>query len=84
LCNIIYVKTVLQDFDLNLKVFSSLKWVVGTLFLTPVARREIGVANHSPFVRFFLIKSEIQMKNALLSRAVDEVDRKPINNCWVK
>ena len=75
----LYVKTIFQDFDLELKAFSSLKWVVGTLFLTPVAVRKIGVANYSPFVGFFLIKSKVQMKNALLGGAVDEVDRKPNN-----
>jgi hypothetical protein len=56
-----------------------LKRVVGTLFLTPGAIREIGVANHSPYKGFFLIKSEVQMEDALLGRAVDEVDGKPVN-----
>lgn len=75
----LYVKTILQDFDLDLEALSSLKRVVGTLFLTPCAIREIGVANHSPYIGFFLIKSEVQMEDALLSRAVDEVDGKPVN-----
>ena len=75
----LYVKTIFQDFDLELKAFSSLKWVVGTLFRTPVAGRKIGVTNYSPFVGFFLIKSKVQMKNALRGGAVDEVDRKPNN-----
>jgi hypothetical protein len=75
----LYVKTILQDFDLDLEALSSLKRVVGTLFLTPGAIREIGVANHSPYKGFFLIKSEVQMEDALLGRAVDEVDGKPVN-----
>jgi hypothetical protein len=56
-----------------------LKRVVGTLFLTPMTVWVIGVANHSPNIGFFLIKSEVQMEDALLSRAVDEVDGKPVN-----